>query len=241
MTRGVPPGRQRYAYEALAMMNSLIGTHGAHYTVLKLATELSRGFHLGASVSSEGGESQGLLCYGTDMSSGGRFGAGGPRGKRYSWDNPDTVSTEFEWARRYVLAPSGTLVEATGVADGYDGGVWPHARTFACDAFSVVVSSADYELRIARALHLIEPGTPSVVPRHERSLSYWFSGNALLLAGVTWGAYLSSGANWALINGMLTPSSDLTTSIKALVPLVTNDRFTNCVDAKRRLYRQGSN
>ncbi|KAL3194417.1 hypothetical protein MRX96_016210 [Rhipicephalus microplus] len=101
------------------------------------------------------------------MSSGGRFGAGGPRGKRYSWDNPDTVSTEFEWARRCVLAPSGTLVEATGVADG--------------------------------------------------------------------------GANWALINGMLTPSSDLTTSIKALVPLVTNDRFTNCVDAKRRLYRQGSN
>ncbi|KAL3248835.1 hypothetical protein MRX96_056325 [Rhipicephalus microplus] len=133
------------------------------------------------------------------------------------------------------------LAEATGVADGYEGGVWPHARTFACDAFSVVVSSTDYELRIARALQLIEPGTPSVVPRHERSLSYWFSGNALLLAGVTWGAYLSSGANRALINGMLTPSSDLTTSMKAVVPLVTDDRVTNCVHAKRRLYRQGSN
>ncbi|KAH7964149.1 hypothetical protein HPB51_027614 [Rhipicephalus microplus] len=238
-TRGAPPGRQRDAYEALAMMNTLMGTHGVYDTALNLATELSRGFHLGAVVDGEGSSSQGLMCFGEDMISGRRFGINGPRVKQYGFDDPDTVSGQVEWARRYNTSPSGMLAEGMAVAEGYLGGVWPHARTFACNSFSVVVSTADHELRIARALQLIEPGTPSVVPRHGRSLSFWLSGNALLLAGVTWGAYLSSGANWAMINGMLTPSSEMTTSIKALVPLVTN-RVINCVDTKRRLYRNGN-
>ncbi|KAL3221985.1 hypothetical protein MRX96_050129 [Rhipicephalus microplus] len=76
-----PPRRQRDAYEALAILNSLVGTQGVYDTALNLATELSRGFHLGAGMSSNGRESQGLLCYGADMSSGRRFGAGGPRGE----------------------------------------------------------------------------------------------------------------------------------------------------------------
>ncbi|KAH8027995.1 hypothetical protein HPB51_012284 [Rhipicephalus microplus] len=168
MTRGVPPGGQRDAYEALAILNSLVGTQGVYDTALNLATELWRGFHLGACMSSNGRKSQGLLCYGADMSSGRRFGAGGPRGKVYSWDDADTVSREIEWAKRFVLSPSGMLAEAMGVADGYEGGVWPHAQTFACNAFSIAVSSTDFDLRIARALQLIEPGTPSIVPRHER-------------------------------------------------------------------------
>ncbi|KAL3246454.1 hypothetical protein MRX96_057664 [Rhipicephalus microplus] len=226
-TRGAPPGRQRDAYEALAMMNTLIGTHGVYDTALNLATELSRGFHLGTVVDGEGSSSsQGLMCFGEDMISGRRFGINGPRVKQYGFDDPDTVSGKVEWPRRYNISPSGMLAEGMAVAEGYLGGVWPHARAFACNSFSVVVSTADHELRIARALQLIEQGTPSVVPRHGRSLSFWLSGNALLLAGVTWGAYLSSGANWAMINGMLTPSSEMTTSIKALVPLVTNKSST---------------
>ncbi|KAH8032287.1 hypothetical protein HPB51_024064 [Rhipicephalus microplus] len=221
------------------MLNVLVGTRCVHDAALNVATELSRGFHLGAIVGSVGRESQGLLCYGADMATGRSFGAGGPRGKMYSWDHPEVVNKEIEWACHYSLSPSGMLAEAMGEAGGYEGGVWPHAQTITSEAFSVAVSSADFELRIARALQLIEPGTPSIRPGHERTLSYCFSGNALLLAGVSWGAYLSSGIDWALLNGMLTPSSDLTTTIKALVPLVTNGRVTNCVDAKRRLYRQG--
>lgn len=173
------------------------------------------------------------------MATGRRLGNGGPRIRMYSWDHLDTVNNELEWARRYHFSPSGMLAEAMGEAGGYEGGIWPHAQNITCEAFSVSVSSADFELHIARALQLINPGIPSIRPRHERTLSFWLSGNALLLAGVTWGAYLSSGISWAMLNGMLTPSSDLNTSIKALVPLVTNERVTNCVDAKCRLYGQG--
>ncbi|KAH8038339.1 hypothetical protein HPB51_001122 [Rhipicephalus microplus] len=237
-TRGVPPGRQRDAYEALAMMNAMVGTHGVFDNALNLATELSRGFHLGAIVDGEEHESQGLMCIGNALAVKARFGVNGPRVRGYSFEVPSTLNREFEWARRYHISPSGMLAEGVAEVRGYTGDTWPHAQGFVCDAYSVVVSTADHELRLARALQLIESGTPSVVPRHERSLSFWLSGNALLLAGVT-SAYLSSGINWAMLNGMLTPSSEKTTSIKALVPLVTNNRITNCVDVKRRLYREG--
>ncbi|KAL3183791.1 hypothetical protein MRX96_033864 [Rhipicephalus microplus] len=100
-TRGAPPGRQRDAYEALAMMNTLIGTHGVYDTALNLATELSRGFHLGAVVDGEGSSSsQGLMCFGEDMISGRRFGINGPRVKQYGFDDPDTVSGQVEWAQK---------------------------------------------------------------------------------------------------------------------------------------------
>ncbi|KAL3206993.1 hypothetical protein MRX96_052740 [Rhipicephalus microplus] len=181
-----------------------------------------------------------MLCYGEDMFGGRRFGAGGPRVRRYSWEAPDMVNQEIEWARRPILSPSGMLAESWATMEGYEDGVWPHGTSFVSEACSVVVSSADYELRMARALELIEPGIPTLAPRHERTLSYWFRGNALLLAGVTWGAYLSSGVNWALLNGMLTPSSEMTTSLKALVPLVTNQRVINCADVKRKLYLRGT-
>lgn len=169
-TRGTPPGRQRDAYEALAMMNTMIGTHGVYDTALNLATELSRGFHLGAVVSGEGSSSQGLMRFGDEMIGGARFEVHGPRIKQYDFDDPDVVSGQLEWARRYNISPSGMLAEGMAVAEGYLGGVWPHARGFVCDSYSVVVSTADHELRIARALQLIESGTPSVVPRHERSV-----------------------------------------------------------------------
>lgn len=42
-----------------------------------------------------------------------------------------------------------------------------------------------------------------------------------------------------MLNGLLTPSSDLNTSLKSLVPLVTNGRMTNCIVSKRGLYKEG--
>lgn len=68
------------------------------------------------------------------------------------------------------------------------------------------------------------------------SLSYWLSGNAMLMAGICYGAYLSFGLDWAMVNGLVTLNSDLTTSVKKLIPLCTNGRVQNCVDAKRGLY-----
>ncbi|KAL3194919.1 hypothetical protein MRX96_045831 [Rhipicephalus microplus] len=108
-------------------MNALIGTHEVFDTALSLVKELSRGLHIGASVSSEGAESQGMLCYGEDMSGGRRFGAGGPRVRRYSWEAPEMVNQEIEWARRLILSPSGMLAVM-----GYGGGVRGR-RLASCD------------------------------------------------------------------------------------------------------------
>ncbi|KAL3218440.1 hypothetical protein MRX96_005946 [Rhipicephalus microplus] len=147
-TRGTPPGRQRDAYEALAMMNTMIGTHGVYDTALNLATELSRGFHLGAVVSGEGSSSQGLMCFGDEMIGGARFGVRGPRIKQYDFDDPDVVSGQLEWARRYNISPSGMLAEGMAVAEGYLGGVWPHARGFVCDfVFSCGKLLSDEEIQ----------------------------------------------------------------------------------------------
>lgn len=85
----------------------------------------------------------------------------------------------------YHLAPSGVLCEGYGEMDSYARTDWPQLNSYACTAHLVVVSEADYEVKMARALELVMPGRPSVHLRHEMSLTYWLSGNALLQAGVT--------------------------------------------------------
>ncbi|KAL3245496.1 hypothetical protein MRX96_017953 [Rhipicephalus microplus] len=75
LTGGTPPGRQRDAYEALAMLNSLVGTRGVFDSALNIATELSRAFFLGGGVANNGQDSYGLSCLGYEVASGKRFGS----------------------------------------------------------------------------------------------------------------------------------------------------------------------
>ncbi|KAL3211646.1 hypothetical protein MRX96_008356 [Rhipicephalus microplus] len=221
------------------MLNSLIGTRGVFNSALNAATESSRVFFLGEGGTSDGRDSHGLSCIGDDVASAKRFGRGASKVK-YSFKDATAIGSQMKWIRFYFVSPSGMLSEGTATATGYAGGTWPHMNSYTCDAYSVVVSEADYELRMARALELIEQGVPSVTPRNECTMSYWLSGNPMLLAGATWGAYLSFGLHWAILNGLLTPSSGLTSSIKMLLLLVTNGRVANCIDFKRRLYKDGS-
>ncbi|KAL3207195.1 hypothetical protein MRX96_010502 [Rhipicephalus microplus] len=60
--RGTPLGRQRDAYEALTMLNTMVGTQGIFDVALNLATELSRVFFLGGGVANSGQDSYGLSC-----------------------------------------------------------------------------------------------------------------------------------------------------------------------------------
>ncbi|KAL1480939.1 hypothetical protein MTO96_050618 [Rhipicephalus appendiculatus] len=105
--------------------------------------------------------------------------------------------------------------------------------------YSLHVCEADYEVRMARALELVMPGRPSICPRQEASLSWWLSGNAIVMAGLSYGAFLAFGLDWAMVNGLVCLNSDLMTSVKRLLPLCTNGRVQNCVEAKRRLYLDG--
>lgn len=165
---------------------TLVGTSGVFDTALTLAIKLTRGFHCGATVNTKTKASCGLTCIGEDPAKGKNFGRGGPEAKKLGpWDDTGKVGGQLEWARFYHLAPSGVLCEGYGEMDSYARTDWPQLNSYACTAHLVVVSEADYEVKMARALELVMPGRPSVHLRHEMSLTYWLSGNALLQAGVT--------------------------------------------------------
>ncbi|KAL1484989.1 hypothetical protein MTO96_032249 [Rhipicephalus appendiculatus] len=125
-----------------------------------------------------------------------------------------------------------------GVGTVVVGVTWPTLSKVSSGAYSVHVSEADYEIRLSRALELVMPGRPSLCPRQEGSLSWWLSGNAITMAGLSYGAYLSFGLDWAMVNGLTCLNSDLMTSVKRLLPLCTNERVQNCGEAKR-LYLDG--
>lgn len=239
-TSGVPPGRQRDAYEALQMLNIMVGTTDVFDTALNVATELSRSFSCNATVAVTSKESCGLTCVADDVASGKRFGMGGPRAKKLGpWEDTAAVSSQLSLARYYFLAPSGMMCEGYGSVLMYGNGAWPQLDGYSSTTSSVVVSEADHAVRMARALDLVLPGRASVTPRQELSLTLWLSGNALLLSGATFSAYLSFGLDWAMLNGLLTLSSEMTTSLKKLVPICTNQRVQNSIEAKRQLYVDG--
>lgn len=191
-TSGRPPGRQRDAYDALEVMHRLIGTSGVFDTALNIVTEATRTFRTGAGVNTSTNESFGLLCVADKVARGKNFGQGGPPIKMLGpWGDPDRVSQLLDYSRFYHLSPSGMLAEGTG--DIKPGAIWPSPNMIKGGAYSLVVSEADYEIRIAQALELIAPGVPSLRPRQETSLTYWFSANAILMAGAVYGACLSFG------------------------------------------------
>lgn len=236
--KGKAPGRQRDAYQALEMLHTMVGTAGVFDTALNVATELCRTFFIGGGLAEDGTNSYGMSCFGDSVATGKRFGQGGPKVKKYKFDDDGAIGNQLEWIRFFFISPAGMLCEGTATSSTYSNDKWPQMNSFSCTAYSVVVSEADFEMRMARALQLVAPGTPSISPRQECGLSYWFSGNALLLTGATWGAYLSFGLDWAMLNGLITASSDLTTSVKKVVPLISNGRVTNCTDRKRSLYKE---
>lgn len=194
-------------------------------------------FNIGAGVNFVDNATFGIACVSNDAA-GKNFGQGGPPVKQLGpWDDLDRMNDELDWARYYTISPSGMLCEGSG--DLKPGGVWPSPNSVTCSAYSLVVSEADYEIRMARALELIAPGVPSIHPRHEMRLTYWPSGNAILMAGSVYGACLSFGLDWAMLNGLVTLHSDLTTSVKKLVPVYTNYWVQNNIEAKRELYLEG--
>ncbi|KAL1471253.1 hypothetical protein MTO96_023764 [Rhipicephalus appendiculatus] len=174
-------------------------------------------------------------CIGESMAAGSHFGQGGPDLKKLGTWVDETILGQTDYFRYLNLSPSGMLSEAEGETE--TGTEWPNLVRVTKAAYSLQVGEADYEVRVARSLELIEPGSASVHPRHEVSLSYWLSGNALLMAGLSYGAYLAYGLDWATLNGLVYLHSDLLVGVKKLVPLGTNGRVANCVEAKRRLYQ----
>ncbi|CAN8031992.1 unnamed protein product, partial [Ixodes persulcatus] len=236
----MPYGRQRDVYDALQMLNEMVGTGDVFDTALNLATELSRVFSCSATVAATNKESCGLTCFGREFATGKRFGMGGSKAKQLGpWHDPTAVSGQLDFTRFFFVAPSGMMCEGFGTTATYSENTWPQLDSYSCTASSVSVSEADYGVRMARAVELVMPGRSSVVPRRELSLTLWFSGNALLLSGVTFAAYLSFGLDWAVLNGLLTISSEMVTSLKKLVPVCTNQRVLNCTDNKRQLYLEG--
>lgn len=237
-TVGDAPGRQRDAYEALEIMHRLVGTDGVFDTAINITTEATRVFHVGAGANLAKFATYGISCMSDDAATGKHFGQGGPAIKQLGpWDDTARINDELDYARYYFLSPSGMLCEAS--ADLKGGAVFPSLGDITCSTFSLSVSEADYEIRMARALELIVPGNPSIRPRQEMSLTYWLSGNAMLMAGTVYGACLSFGLDWAMLNGLVTLHSDLTTSVRKLVPIYTNTRVQNCIEAKRSLYLEG--
>lgn len=237
-TVGTAPGRQRDAYEALEILNRMVGTAGVYDAALNIVTEATRTFYCGAGVNTEHRESYGIGCVTSRASQGKSFGQGGPKVKQLGpWDDRARINEEFDYIRWYFISPSGMLCE--GVGNIKNGGIWPSLDKLNCTSYSLSASEADYEIRMARALELIMPGSPPIHPRKDMSLTYWLSGNAVLMAGVTYGAYLSFGLDWAMLNGLVTMNSDITSSVKSVVPLITNKRVQNCVDMKRKMYLTG--
>lgn len=237
---GMPYGRQRDAYDALQMLNEMVGTSDVFDTALNLATELSRVFNCNATVAATNKESCGMTCLGEEFATGQMFGMGGSKVKQLGpWNDPSAISGQLDYARFFFVAPSGMMCEGFGVTATHSGNSWPQLDSFSCTASSISVSEADYGVRMARAIELVMPGRSSIVPRRELSLTLWFSGNALLLSGVTFAAYLSFGLDWAVLNGLLTISSEMMTSLKKLIPVCTNQRVTNCTENKRQLYLEG--
>lgn len=239
-TTGMPDGRQRDSYDALQMLNEMVGTGDVFDTALNLATELSRVFSCNATVAGSNKESCGLTCFSADVASGKKFGVGGSKAKRLGpWSDPIAISGQLDYTRFFFVAPSGMMCEGSGVVTIHVAKSWPQLDSFSCTTSSVNVSEADFAVRVARAIELVMPGRSSITPRRELSLTLWLSGNALLLSGVTFAAYLSFGLDWAMLNGLLAVTSELTTSLKKLIPVCTNQRVSNCIDSKRQLYLDG--
>ncbi|KAL3244106.1 hypothetical protein MRX96_047297 [Rhipicephalus microplus] len=117
--KGASSRRQRDAYEALTMLNTMVGTQGVFDVALNLATELSRVFFLGGGVADGGQDSYGLSCLGDSMATGKHFGKGGPMVKKYAFDDEGTVGNQLEWIRFYFLSPAGMLSEGTASTSGY--------------------------------------------------------------------------------------------------------------------------
>ncbi|KAL1486378.1 hypothetical protein MTO96_031413 [Rhipicephalus appendiculatus] len=173
-------------------------------------------------------------CIGEHVAAGTHFGRGGPGLRKLGTWVDETILGQTDYFRYLNLSPAGMLSEAEGETE--TGTEWPNLVRVTKSAYSLYVGEADYEVRVARALELLEPGSVSIRPRHEMSLTHWLSGNAIFMAGMSYGAYLAFGLDWATLNGLVYLHSDLLVAVRKVVPLMTNGRVTNCVEAKRHLY-----
>ncbi|KAL3194423.1 hypothetical protein MRX96_016215 [Rhipicephalus microplus] len=131
------------------------------------------------------------------------------------------------------------LSEGKATATGYAGGIWAHMNAFTSEtywprsarltmscAWLVLCSSSSLACHPSR----LDTSAPVVLAQWQRDAVGWCD----------MGRNLSFSLDWAMLNGLLTLSSDLTSSIKMLLPLVTNGHVTNCIDSKSKLYKEGA-